>query len=594
MYVVLKMAKVVSRENNNYKATTKEEILKPYLINGNHDFKSIFGLTASAIVSTIGVYGFLTSVTDTQKALTISVVLFVVLLIIVDTIKRGALTKYFNSILRGMIEGTKIKKFLLVVTIITAMFAFTLDIVGSFSTADILIKSYQEKRNTTSKEFELLEANAESGAEQAKNFPLLLSSWKEDRTLAYQNCSEKWKGWKSKYKADCKTEWDEKNPKPIQSTATTVKVEDYKAINAQNTDFITEYGFYIAFVLFATLTAIFQYLTIAKIYDDFKELEDDLSNDKIDFINDTIEEHKTIQANHEQQMAEMMADSSREKKTLDKEFKRIGEGITITHKQKRNETRGKTVMRIANNQYVPQEESKAGKVMNPFYQEPQEQQSEKWDSELVSRFGSMYSTFHFLWFIWNNGTAKKGDKLNTKVPNSFMKQFKGLNKALILKDDNYYANMDFYQAYRYFNRLGMYSDQASKEYEKLTGHVFSNSQKEEITKEHSSLDWDEEKKKQEPQHQETKTNSENDLMDIDNLSTKAIITRLWKNGEVKIGDKLTTKEQVINNKIRKTSVMLTSIYKEMVANGYAELRGNQGYFALIGYDEIVEMIGEGV
>jgi hypothetical protein len=40
--------------------------------------------------------------------------------------------------------------------------------------------------------------------------------------------------------------------------------------------------------------------------------------------------------------------------------------IAITHKKKMVKTRAKTVMRIANNEYVPQEESKAGFVNFSF------------------------------------------------------------------------------------------------------------------------------------------------------------------------------------------------------------------------------------
>lgn len=377
--------------------TLENEILNRYLIDGSHDIKSIFGLIASAIVSTIGVYNFLDSVTTTERALYIAIGFFITLLAVVDTIKRGALTKYFNGLLKKLIRGLNIAIFYLFIAIFGAIFAFTLDIVGSHSTAQFLIKKYQEHKSTSSKEFEILEANAKSGKDSTMLYIQMVNDWRADEQKAKQDCDSKWRVPKYRTKnSQCMENWRNSNPKPtkeILNTQSTISLSDYKAIQTQNEDFITRYGFYIAFALFVALTALFQYLTIAKLYDQYREILESLTTERIEFINDTIKEHESILAEHEQQVAEMMADSEREKKAQDRKFQEVGEAIAITHKKKLVNTRAKTVKRIANNDYVPQEQSKTAHIYTgkePFNKE-----------EIIYK-------------LFLNGEAKKGDKLTAK------------------------------------------------------------------------------------------------------------------------------------------------------------------------------------
>ena len=152
-----------------------------------------------------------------------------------------------------------------------------------------------------------------------------------------------------------------------------IKLNDYESIKSDKEGFLDNYLFIILFVLLSLMTLLMQYLTIAKIYDDYNDIEEGLTFERIEFINDTIQEHETILAEHEQQVAELMADSTREKKSKDRKFQEVGEAIAITHKQKMIDTRAKTVKRIANNTYVPQDESKAGFVYNPFTSESSNQ-----------------------------------------------------------------------------------------------------------------------------------------------------------------------------------------------------------------------------
>ena len=364
----------------NKKPQIKNKILEDYLISSSHDLKSVGGLVVSGIISTFGVYSLINpfftdgEVTNTAT-LNTALIAFIIVLIIFDSVKRGAFTKFFNSLLKKKIIESKVKKGYLIIAVFATVFMIGLDTLGSWSTAEKGANLYSQFKTNGSTEYQILKQNAESGKATANNYSLELSAWKESKAEAITTCTQKWKGWKAKYKAKCKEDWNNANPMPKQTTTGQIKIEDYKSIKEDNQSFLDKYLFTILFILLSLMTLLMQYLTIAKIYDDYNDIEEGLTFDRIEFINDTIQEHETILAEHEQKTAELLANSQREKKDKDRKFQEIGEAIAITHKVKRNDTRAETVKRIANNTYVPKEESKAGMV-NVFSSNQQKEKGE--------------------------------------------------------------------------------------------------------------------------------------------------------------------------------------------------------------------------
>jgi len=462
------------------KTSIKDNILAAHLINGSHDFKSVGGLLVSGVVSTFGIYSIiLPFFTDEEvvnsSSLTITLIAFVVLLIIVDTIKRGSLTKYFNSLLKRKILKTSSKKGYLVVSTFTILFMVLLDSLGAYATAEKGATLYSQSKTNSSTEFKILQQNAETGKATASNYTLELSTWKENKKEAHSNCVDKWKGWKSKYKANCKSEWNEANPMPKQTADGQIKISDYKAIKNDNRGFLDRWLFSILFVLLGGITLLMQYLTIAKIHDDKNDIEDSLNDDRIEFIKDDISEHEAIQAEHEQEVAKVIVDSTKRQKGLDKDFKEVGEAIVITHKKKRNETRGKTVMRIANNEYVPHEESKAGHVHNPFANvkglNNEDEILKKFDDAIKKEEGDEdIFIFNKLWLTKSTATENErmknaNEKLNpkSKVINTskrgemqrlskVYKIMRELGIAELRGNKGYFSLMDYDKAYIIFEK----------------------------------------------------------------------------------------------------------------------------------------------
>ena len=589
------------------KTSIKDNILSTHLINGSHDFKSVGGLLVSGIVSTFGVYSLiLPFFTDkgvvNSSSLTMTLIAFVVLLIIVDTIKRGSLTKYFNSLLKRKILKTSSKKGYLVVSIFTLLFMVLLDSLGAYATAEKGANLYSQFKTNSSTEYQILQQNAESGKAIANNYILELNAWRESKKEAHNNCIDEWKGWKAKYKAKCKREWNNANPMPKQTTDGQIKIDDYKSIKNDNHGFLDQWLFTILFVLLGGITLLMQYLTIAKIHDDKNDIEDSLTDDRIEFIKDDISEHEAIQAEHEQAVAKVIVDSTKRQKGLDKDFKEVGEAIAITHKQKRNETRAKTVMRIANNDYVPHEKSKAGYVSNPFANKPNKSNDLTF-SDLLRLSHPIYK---------NKGTPKvikqlsknKNDGYSLQTPYSgegtIKLSLEDLHKWIkteqfIVSNDNgslYFGSYDM----KPFNKwvTSIFGTEHLLEEENKTQSVKrSHKQPLNETKKTEPLNGEQENTSlnKQPLNESVITDRKETeplngvvkRMDLKNYShgDLELIDLLWKQSTVKRNDQLETRDNIIKviGDNKNNTLRLRNLYKKLLADEYIYKR--VGYFAKV-------------
>jgi len=350
----------------------REDILKGFQLTSTPTIKSISALFFSGLISTYGIYSILLSVGIEGNTLYKAIGIFVLILIVADTFKRGALSNYYNSQIRNIIIGAKVLKMQLIVSLLALSFMTVFDIVGSFSTANYVEAKYQEFQATNSKEFELLESNAKNGQSELSIYSQELAVWQQDKKLAYQACNEKYRRWKAHYKADCKNDWDNnpKNAKPKRPSASgSVSVSDYKSVKEDtNSDFLSEYIFYIILFLSMALTILLQYTTISEIQNNKDEIDQSLTSMVIGILQDRLSELETNMVQHETKRNELISSGDKEEKRLGREFEKMGKGISLLSMGKAVEARGKTVERIANNEAMPITTKKAGFVDVSFNQ----------------------------------------------------------------------------------------------------------------------------------------------------------------------------------------------------------------------------------
>jgi hypothetical protein len=439
----------------------KEEILKGFQLETTPTPKSLLALFFSGLISTFGIYSILKGMIE-GKALYIALGIFVIILGVADTFKRGSLAKYYNSIIRKKIlESGKILKLNLYIFFLAISFMVVFDIVGSFSTANYVEQKYKDYRATSSKEYELLKDEAKEGKTSLELYSQELTTWQNDKKDAYKICDEKWRGWKSKYKAKCKEEWRTNNPKPTKPTENgTVSVNDYKELkDGVNDDFLSKYIFYIVLFLSISLTLLLQYTTVSEIQDKKDDIEESLTGMIIGILQDRIHELETNFIQHETKRNELISNADKKEKELGRDFEERGKAISILSMEKAVQSRGETVKRIANNQYVPHDRAKAGFVdfslnqedIEPN-QEPKEQNNKKDYNDEEMIYGLYANTFN----SDNTKLTPKKDVINInkrKEVEKISKIYKVLTKAGAIElrgNKGYYALKDYDEALKIY------------------------------------------------------------------------------------------------------------------------------------------------
>lgn len=353
-------------QNNNINEIQKhrDNILKDYQISFKPTPKSLGALLFSGLISTFGIYSILQGMIS-EDNLQIALGVFVLVLGVADTVKRSSLAKYYNSIIRKDItQNGKVLKMNMVIAVIAMLFMVVFDFVGSFATAEYVKNKYSESRTTDSKEYALLEANAENGKDEISLYKTELATWQKDKSDASVTCAEKWKGWKSKYKAKCKEEWETKNPKPIKpSSNTTVSIADYSDLKSSaNDDFLSRNIFNIVLFLSLALTMILQYTTVSEIKDNFDGIKETLTPMVLGILQDRLSELETNMIEHETLRNKVISDGDKVEKTELRKFEKLGKAIGLMTLNKAVESRGNTVKRIANNENFVDTSAKAGFV----------------------------------------------------------------------------------------------------------------------------------------------------------------------------------------------------------------------------------------
>jgi len=353
--------------------TQKEAVLNGFQISSKPTIKSISALFFSGLISTFGIYSILLSMNIEGNNLYKAIGIFILILIVADTFKRGALANFLNSVTRNNILGNvKTRKMQLVISGLALSFMLVFDVVGSISTANYTEQSYRDFRATNSKEFELLEQKAQQGKDTNSNYTLELKIWNELKSEEIARCATRNRT--DKYRNICLDKWKAKHAMPVNPKAdTTVNVSDFKELKTEtNEDFLSSYMFYIIFFLAMALTMLLQYTTLSEILERHEDIDETLTPEVIGILQDRISELETNMIQHETKRNELISDSDREEKHHKRKFEKLGKAIKLLGINKAVEARGETVKRVANNSSFPTTTKKAGFVDFSFNQQDEE------------------------------------------------------------------------------------------------------------------------------------------------------------------------------------------------------------------------------
>jgi len=404
--------------NRNYEKE-KGDILSDVQVSKIPTLKGISSLLLSGFISTFGVYGVIVGAVK-DDYLMIALGVFILLLVVVDTIKKGSLIEYLNAKTRYKITSRGVvKKNYLYIFFFTVVFALAFDFLGSLSTASYVDNAYKKWLSTSSEEYSILKQNAKSVSDEMEIYKIEVETWKLAKKDAYQTCSQKWHGWKPKYKADCRKKWDSSNPMPVKPSGnSTISMEKFEDIQREkNKEFIAKNLYWVVLVLSFSLTAILQYLTIADILARNEKIEEGLTPQLIGTLNDRLLIIEANQLDHEARRNRLIEETDREHKIEARRFERLGEDIKLVTARRATESREETVKRIANNQLPADNFAKSAFIDVTDTVEVFEAVKPKRKEVIENEFDDKTKNITlkmYLIRLFNNGTIGKGEKLISK------------------------------------------------------------------------------------------------------------------------------------------------------------------------------------
>lgn len=447
------------------KPLTQKEILADILVTTKYTLKVLGGFVISGIVSVFGLYPLVASFFKSETALYITLVGFIGLLILIDSIKRSTLSRYYNSKLKNIILGSKVRRGYLNISIMSILFVVLIDGSGAWLTGVTGAKYYTENKTTQSEEYKILQLNAESGKATASNYTLELSAWKESKAEAITNCNDKFKGWKAKYKAKCKEDWNAFNPMPKQTATGQIKIDDYKSIGEDNKSFLDEYLQYIVFVVLMLLTGLLQYLTISEIKEDYEDLEDSLTPNRVSNLKTALATAQDIEEQHEKKQFQDKEKMQKKKNEQIRDMDSLDDKREIVFNAKAIVNGNDGLLLISNNNdiYVPTDEAKAGHVVNPFGDEMKNRETTEELGEDVQGFNILIDKESTaIYMLWVNNENEK-DKLRPKAKminiskrreaEALSKLYKKLIEAKAIElrgNKGYFALVSYHEALKSF------------------------------------------------------------------------------------------------------------------------------------------------
>jgi len=280
--------------NNILDKMTKEKnvLLNKYLLGSGHTAGSFGALIFSGALSAFGIYPILKSSMG-EDSLTAGLIVFFIVLVIVDTMKRKYLVQAYNAqtkidILHEFTQSEKIGKNIWkwkTIFYFTFMFTLVFDGLGVLSTANFIEGRYGTTQVQGTLEYKALQAQIASSSVVDKNYELDLSTWKQEKEDARKACNAKHAGWKAKYSANCLTDWESHHPMPKREhVKRSMTQSDVSNIKKSATSFLTKYVWYITLVLGGALALFLQFTTLSSLQDDNEEVRDRLGNAEIAII----------------------------------------------------------------------------------------------------------------------------------------------------------------------------------------------------------------------------------------------------------------------------------------------------------------------
>lgn len=436
---------------------TENEILKSLMITTSYTPKVLGGFLISGLVSVFGLYPLVESFFSTEWALNITIVGFIILLIVIDAIKRSNLAKYFNSRIKNVLKETEVRKANLLIARTAILLVLLIDGGGAWLTGVAGQNYYIEHKATHTEEYKNITMGKTNDSVMLEAYKMDLKAYEqreeEYRALCKANLA---KGkWRDPVSQNMNT-WYRKNPRPLPpKIASSEKMNvEYSSIKENNKSFIDEYLQYIIFIVLVLLTIILQYLTISEIQESYEDKRDDLTPNRIANLKSAISNAKDIKEASEKKMIEQQEELKKVKNAQYREFALLDDKREIVFNEKAVKNANEGIKRIANNtNFSSNQDTKAG--FANVYQDPKVIDVEPIYTDKIA----------LLRKLWKNGKVQEGEKLAPKKHvidinssredreiRTLYKELKELKLIRFKKSVGYFAKADYETVISYLRR----------------------------------------------------------------------------------------------------------------------------------------------
>jgi uncharacterized membrane protein len=268
----------------------KEELLDEYLLKSRHTIGSATALLFSGVMSVFGIYSVLESAVGENIIYAMSV--FVLILLIMDTIKRKYLVKRYNAetkkdILSEFSKYTTDRQIWNHKMIFYGAFLFVVmfDFLGVLSTANLAENKYNASEMDNSYVAKAIKGQIASSATIDENYREDLQLWRELRADAEKQCKLEKQGWKAKYAVKCLHDWEDEHAQPSRpNVKRSLSDSDLNRIEKAGESFLGNWIWYITFVLVGVFTLFLQLTTISSLQEENENVKNKLSTAAIAII----------------------------------------------------------------------------------------------------------------------------------------------------------------------------------------------------------------------------------------------------------------------------------------------------------------------
>jgi len=382
---------------------------------------SYFPIFISLGITLYGFFLFLNTIIDTEYVIYGTLIFLGTLLIYIEHHRAKLFADFLGSRLEKLVnKSITIPNIGLMVAVGITVLFIALDTWGSMQSADSIERMLLSGIVKNSEQYKIEEAKAKNGAIEADQYTANMKVWRASKATHNSDCNKAWKlpTYRTK-NGQCRDKFTE--AEPTKATASgTIPIDIYNKMEDKAKIEVAGYRKMFFFV-FLGFSILLNYFAMASLFNQYRAKRKELTPEMIDELTDRMELMNAEKLNKVAMSTKTQKQKYEEKNIIDVAIEEETYNIVIAKRAKALHRKKEIPLKIMNNENLI-EHKKAGKVINPFYNEPKHQEPKQeattQEPKSQSRTLTEFEIFERLFTEQINGNSylKKGkdEKLTPK------------------------------------------------------------------------------------------------------------------------------------------------------------------------------------